>query len=183
METQRFASTVTTTDCLFYCRGVPPAGFFCERGKMSVVDFVCTAALILIGIPVVYFDLKCQSIPNVIPYSGIVLGIIALVFFRRPEFLNYTLAFISGFGLFYVFYLFGWVGGADVKLIGMIGLLMGPGFLVESLFYISVFGGLLALGVMGWRFFKKQKVREAKIPYGTAIVAGTYIVLFQCLKG
>jgi prepilin peptidase CpaA len=153
---------------------------------MPLSDLICTLVLIMAGIPVVYFDLKSHTIPNVISYAGIAVGLVVLLVFRRSEFMSFTLAFLLGFGVFFVFYLLGWVGGGDVKLMGMIGLLMGFDFLVSALVWISVAGGVIAIVCLILHAIREKGfsgIRTATIPYGTAIVSGSYYVLFQGLKG
>jgi len=148
---------------------------------MSEVDFVCMALLLLLGIPIVYCDLRHRIIPNILTYAGMLAGLAVLVVFRRPEFINYSLAFILGFGVFYILYMFGWIGGGDVKLMGMVGILMGFPFLVNALVYIALAGGLVGLAEIAVRAWRRQSLRGARIPYGTAIIAGCYYTAFQML--
>ncbi len=148
---------------------------------MSEVDFVCMALLLLLGIPIVYCDLRHRVIPNILTYAGMLAGLAVLVVFRRPEFINYSLAFILGFGVFYILYMFGWIGGGDVKLMGMVGILMGFPFLVNALVYIALAGGLVGLAEIAVRAWRRQSLRGARIPYGTAIIAGCYYTAFQML--
>jgi prepilin peptidase CpaA len=150
---------------------------------MPDADLIAPVFLILAGLPVVYFDLKEQVIPNVIPYTGIALGLLLLVLFRREHFLYYGVAFLLGFGIFYVFYLLGWIGGGDVKLMGMIGLLMGLRFLVQACVYIAVIGGVIGVAYLVVLLIQRRQIRAARIPYGTAIVGGTYVALFQNIVG
>ena len=148
---------------------------------MSEVDFVCMALLLLLGIPIVYCDLRHRIIPNILTYAGMLAGLAVLVVFRRPEFVNYSLAFILGFGVFYILYMFGWIGGGDVKLMGMVGILMGFPFLVNALVYIALAGGLVGLAEIAVRAWRRQSLRGARIPYGTAIIAGCYYAAYQAL--
>ncbi len=148
---------------------------------MSEVDFACMALLLLLGIPIVYCDLRHRVIPNILTYAGMLAGLAALVVFRRAEFVNYGLAFILGFGVFYILYMFGWIGGGDVKLMGMVGILMGLPFLVNALVYIALAGGLVGLVEIAVRIRRRQSLRGVRIPYGTAIIAGCYYAAYQAL--
>ena len=144
-------------------------------------NFLCALCLLAWGIPIVYFDIRENRIPNALTYSGIFLGLAVLVLFRRHALPDYGLAFLAGFGVFYVLFMFGWVGGGDAKLMGMIGLLMGMQFLANAMVYIALAGGLLAIGVMIALRAKGQPIRGARVPYGTAIIAGSYYAIFQSL--
>jgi prepilin peptidase CpaA len=142
-----------------------------------------TAVLLLWGIPVVYFDLTRHRIPNFLTYSGMFAGLAIFLLWRRDQLADYPVAFLIAFGLYYVCYMFGWIGGGDVKLMAMIGLLGGKSFLVETMLYSAVVGGLIALGVALALLFRSRSPRGAAIPYGTAIVAGVYLVVFASPAG
>ena len=142
-----------------------------------------TAVLLLWGIPIVYFDLTRHRIPNFLTYSGLLAGLLLFLLFRRDQLVNYPVAFLIGFGVYYLCYMFGWIGGGDVKLMAMVGLLGGKRFLVEVMLYSAVIGGLIALGVALYLLFRARSPRGANIPYGTAIVAGIYLVIFTSPVG
>lgn len=141
------------------------------------------AVLLLWGIPVVYFDLTRHRIPNLLTYSGMVAGLLIFLLFRRDQIANFPVAFLIGFGVYYLCYMFGWIGGGDVKLMAMVGLLGGTRFLAEVMLYSAVIGGLIALGVALVLLFRSRSPRGAQIPYGTAIVAGIYLVVFASPAG
>ncbi len=142
-----------------------------------------TAVLLLWGIPVVYFDLTRHRIPNFLTYSGMFAGLLIFLLFRRDQLLDFPVAFLIGFGVYYICYMFGWIGGGDVKLMAMVGLLGGKGFLAEVMLCSAVLGGLIALGVALVLLFRSRSPRGATIPYGTAIVAGIYLAIFAFPAG
>ncbi len=142
-----------------------------------------TAVLLLWGVPVVYFDLTRHRIPNFLTYSGILAGLLIFLLFRRDQLANFPVAFLIAFGVYYICYMFGWLGGGDVKLMSMVGLLGGKGFLVEVMLYSAIIGGLIALSVALFLLFTSRSPRGANIPYGTAIVAGIYLVIFTTPAG
>lgn len=149
----------------------------------GIDSILSTAILLLWGIPIVYFDLTRRRIPNFLTYSGILAGLAIFLLFRRDQVADYPVAFLVGFGVYYLCYMFGWIGGGDVKLMAMVGLLGGKRFLVETMLCSAVVGGLVALGVALWLLFRSQSPRGANIPYGTAIVAGIYLVVFASPSG
>ena len=142
-----------------------------------------TAVLLLWGVPIVYFDLTRHRIPNFLTYSGLLAGLLIFLLFRRDQLTDFPIAFLIAFGVYYVCYMFGWLGGGDVKLMSMVGLLGGKGFLVEVMLYSAVIGGLIALGVALALLFRSRSPRGANIPYGTAIVSGIYLVIFTAPAG
>ncbi len=145
------------------------------------IDILSLALVLILGIPVVYYDLRDKIIPNLITYSGMAVGFVILFLFRRSEIVSFALAFLLSFGVFYVLYMFGWIGGGDVKLIGMIAILMGAEFLISTLIYMAIAGGIIALIQIGIKIFRKEPLRGTYIPYGTAIMAGCYCSAFHWL--
>ena len=145
----------------------------------TFAEAVATIILICLCVPVVYFELRRNTIPNAITYPGILAGFLIAVLLRRHDLLNYFAAFLLAFGVFYVFHLLGWIGGGDVKLMAMIGLLMGMPFLLRALVYISLAGGIAAAAVAAYRLLRRMPLRGVTIPYGTAIVAGTYFCILE----
>ncbi len=148
------------------------------------LDAILAAAVLLLwGVPVVYFDLTRHRIPNFLTYSGMLAGLLIFLLFRRDQLTDFPVAFLIGFGVYYLCYMFGWIGGGDVKLMAMVGLLGGKRFLVEVMLYSAVVGGLIALGIALWLLIRSRSPRGATIPYGTAIVVRTYLVLFPSPAG
>ena len=145
----------------------------------TLIEMLCVLFLLASGVFVVYYDLRFNSIPNWITYAGILLGFVLVVFFRRGDLMNYVAAFLVGGGVFYAMFLCGWFGGGDVKLVAMIGLLMGSRFLLDAVVYMTVAGGLVACCYVVEHLLRRKPLRGAKIPYGTAIMAGTYYAIYQ----
>ena len=134
--------------------------------------------LLVVLIPSLYYDLVQSRIPNFLTLSGMVFGILAAFLLGSPgQIQGHLFGLVLGFGFFYILYLFGWVGGGDVKLMGAIGSLKGVVFLINVLIYTSILGGLIALLFLGKALFKKEKIRHLKVPYGTAICLGTFLSL------
>ena len=70
------------------------------------------------------------------------------------------MGFLAGLGLFRL----NAFGGGDVKLIASLGAVMGFADLIGVLFYIAIFGGVLALAA--------RIRREREIAYAPAIALG-----------
>ena len=95
----------------------------------------------------------------------------------------------AGFAVFLVFYLLGGMGGGDVKLMSGFGALLGAGRLLEAALWTAAVGGVLAVGVLGFRRLRKTlargKVAEVpaagaeadSIPYAPAITLGVWLSL------
>jgi len=122
------------------------------------------------------------------------------------QFSHSLLGFISGIAVFIVPFALGWMGAGDVKYFGVVGALLGVGWLPRVLFYSIVAAGVLAVAYIavgrfnsGW--FKSSWIdcklvllsfgrvlpdsiskRTAKgadsVPWGVAIGAGTLVAYY-----
>jgi prepilin peptidase CpaA len=109
-----------------------------------------------------------------------------------------------GFGFLFIFYVFGGVGGGDVKLMGAAGALMGVEMIKPALFYTAFIGAFIAVMMVIWRrdfwmriaqglrrlaFWRKQDNNQPvplpaiKVPYGIAIAIGCVLALLNSANG
>jgi len=140
--------------------------------------FLLDIVLFTILIPALYYDLIKKVIPNFLTIGGIVFGL-CMVFFlgELSQIQGHLFGLVLGFGFFYILYLFGWVGGGDVKLMGAIGVLKGVTFLVQVIIYTAVLGGIIGIICIIVNFIKKKTIKGTTVPYGTAICLGTFLNL------
>lgn len=151
----------------------------------------------------IYTDLSRKKVYNWTTIPAICLGL-ALHFSRDgwPGAGNSLLGFIAGFGLLFICYLAGGMGGGDVKLMGAIGALGGYPFVLWAAFYSALAGGLMAVIIMIWQGALREGLKQTgrlflrlvapvrektvtapredrEVPYGVAIVIGTFLVLMR----
>ena len=90
--------------------------------------------------------------------------------------LTFAAAAVGG-GFFLAQYLISggkWIGGGDIKLGFLMGLILGfPGIMV-ALFFSYVIGAAVSLGLVAAR----RKTMKSQIPFGTFLAIGTVIALF-----
>jgi prepilin peptidase CpaA len=72
----------------------------------------------------------------------------------------------------------GMMGGGDVKLAAALALWFSPAGTIKFLVLMSVAGGVLTLGILGWHHAQKREGRP-EIPYGVAIAFGALTILSQ----
>src|SRR3954465_15942116 len=77
-------------------------------------------------------------------------------------------------GAFYA----GMRGGGDVKLGACLALWFSPAGTIKFLVLMSLAGGLLTLGILGWHRAQRRDGRP-EIPYGVAIAFGALAILAQ----
>jgi prepilin peptidase CpaA len=148
----------------------------------------------------VYLELKERRIPNWLTLSGMALGLL-IGYLNGTAALWMSLGGLAiGFGFLFIFYVFGGVGGGDVKLMGAAGTLMGVKLIQPALVYTAFIGAFLAVILVVWRkdfwariargiqqlaFWRKDgKTQMAPstpvtVPYGLAIAIGCLLALFM----
>lgn len=142
--------------------------------------------ILLVGLmALTVYDLKWFLLPNRILYpSGVaafVMTTIAIINANSPAtaLLNAILAVAIGGGIFYVLFQVSkgkWIGGGDVKLGWLLGLVAGtPGRAVLFIFIGSILGSLVSVPLLAGGRMKRTSV----IPFGPFLIAGLIItVLF-----
>lgn len=153
------------------------------------------AALVCAGI----YDLRYYRLPNWLTLPGWVVGPALHFLLTGSDGLLAALAgLVLGLALGLPFWLCGWMGAGDIKLIALVGGFVGFPLIFPVLLAIALCGGVLALLALAWRghFFaalsrlgtslgftlsNRQLVyiepaageREVRMPYAIAIAAGT----------
>ncbi len=146
----------------------------------SAIYCILVSALIVIT----FIDLDFLIIPDRITLTGIPIGLIAGSFllpdpFLRASMLGYKSSiagFAVGGGLFYLVAVLsrGGMGGGDIKMMAMVGALMGWKSIFLITFLASFAGTIIGLLLM----ILKGKGRKSKIPFGPFLALGTVITIF-----
>jgi len=106
-------------------------------------------------------DIKSRRIPNYLTLGAALAGLAYQWVCHGPAglvdgFLGITL----GFGLLILPYIWGGMGAGDVKALAGLGAWLGPRLTLFFFCYMGIAGGLLALGVLGWRGLLGDRVRQ-----------------------
>jgi leader peptidase (prepilin peptidase)/N-methyltransferase len=156
-----------------------------DFGWHTLVYFIFSSSLIIIT----FIDLDFQIIPDRITLSGIPIGFLAGSFLLPDPFARSSLlgikgsliGMIAGFGVFYLVALIGSaifkkeaLGGGDVKMMAMVGALMGWKTVILTTFLGSLTGSILGILLI----VSKGKDRMTKLPFGPFLALGTVITLF-----
>ncbi len=165
-------------------------------GGLLLMALGTLAIILIVG---VYTELTAKRIPNPLTFLGMLAGLI-LAYFPGGLTIQASIGgLVIGFGILFFFYLFGGMGGGDVKLMGAVGALVGYPLILTVLFFTSIIGGFMAIMVLIWRGagahrMKRRAAAAAEaggevvagevtsqlqtIPYGVAIAIGTLLALF-----
>jgi prepilin peptidase CpaA len=169
----------------------------------TTLPLVYDIPLFVLLVIAVYTELAEKKIYNWVTVPAFCIGVILHGFLEGWQGVFFSLIGCAvGAGIFFVAYLLGGVGGGDVKLIGAIGALAGYLFVMRAIFYSALIGAVMAVVVMAKRgglkaglrriaqlcavFFNPSKrkavlsaAQPKEIPYGVAIVMGTFLVLLK----
>jgi prepilin signal peptidase PulO-like enzyme (type II secretory pathway) len=145
--------------------------------------YFITWLVVIIGlIALAVYDIKWMILPDKIvwPLTVIVLiSFIIQIFTGRPyaDIPQVALAGVIGGGIFWILFQISggkWIGGGDVKLGFLIGLiLVQPQLVILQLFIASLLGTLFALPFL----VSKKLKASSKIPFGPFLIASAIIVM------
>lgn len=97
-----------------------------------------------------FTELQSARIPNWVTLPALGFAFVVSFVGVGIPFGSSVLGFIAGFGFFFVFYMFGGMGGGDVKLMGAVGALLGFPDILNVLMYTALFGGAMAVVALIW---------------------------------
>lgn len=159
----------------------------------AVMILLTHATLFLLAISAAITDMRRNCIYNWQTYSAIGLGLSLNFLGGGWQGLAWSAGGLAaGFGLLFVFYLSGGFGAGDVKFLAAIGALEGVEFVLWTMAYTALIGGIMAFAVMIWKgvfldtvkrcFYllrhplrarkEFQKSPQIVLPYGLAISVG-----------
>jgi leader peptidase (prepilin peptidase)/N-methyltransferase len=143
----------------------------------SLIYFVFIAALLVIA----FIDLDHKIIPNVITLPGIPLGLLAALALPAVTFKDSILGLVVGGGSLLTI---AWtyhritrkegMGGGDIKLLAMIGTIVGWQGVLFTIFVSSAVGTLIGLAII----LVKGKNMKFAIPFGPFLSIGAITYIF-----
>lgn len=121
-------------------------------------------------------DLHTKLIPNKIIFPGMAIFLILRWFAHPLPYTDYLLGFLIGGGIFYLVAIIsrGGMGGGDIKLLAMIGLVLGWQHTLMTILLSSVIGVVIS-GIL--LLFGKIK-RKEPIPFGPYIALAAVVAYF-----
>ncbi|AOV07603.1 prepilin peptidase [Sporosarcina ureilytica] len=121
-------------------------------------------------------DIAYMLIPNKILFPFAIVLVILRIIVPLSPWWSSIVGAIVGFGVLFVIALLskGGMGGGDVKLFFVIGLVLGPIQTLLTLFLASLIGTFVGLIILK----KTRKGRKTPIPFGPSIAVAALIVYF-----
>ena len=139
--------------------------------------FLFAAALLVI----IFIDIHHQIIPDCISLPGIVIGFIGSFINPSVTWFQSALGILCGGGILFAL-AFGYqllakregMGGGDVKLLAMIGAILGIQSLLFVIFFSSLTGSIIGIGAMVYQ----KKGGQTRIPFGPFLSLAALVYLF-----
>jgi prepilin peptidase CpaA len=134
---------------------------------ISLLDLV-----LIFGVSVsIFFDIKERRIPNWISIPGILIGLVLNSFLGLAQLLQSCLGLAAGIGIMIVPFALGWLGAGDVKLFGLVGAVLGIGWIPRVFFYTGLISGALALLTVCTRGLDHGSFRQLWLDLKIAVIS------------
>ncbi|MCG9967226.1 prepilin peptidase [Pelotomaculum terephthalicicum JT] len=126
--------------------------------------------LFAVIVPATVFDLRYKIIPDELNLAGLVLGV-PLMFESKEALFSCVIGFLAGGALLFVIALVsrGGMGGGDIKLAAVLGLLLGWKQLLIALFLAFAAGSVAGMTML---MLKLARLKEP-IPFGPYLALGS----------
>lgn len=152
-------------------------------GALSIAIFVLWLAQLVVLVALAAYDLKWRLLPNKLVLALAVLAVaqavIVVATADRPlaSVISHLAGVVIGGGLFYLIFQFSrgkWIGGGDVKLGTVLGLITAsPSQAILLLFLASLIGTLVSLPLL----LIRKLGRKSAVPFGPFLILATILVV------
>lgn len=123
------------------------------------------------------YDVRWYLLPDVVTIPAIVIAL-ALNLMLGMDFLNLLLAAVVGGGFFLAQYVVSrgtWIGGGDIRLGALMGVMLGWPAVLYALFIAYIGGAIISIFLLAL----KKKGMKSEIPFGPFLCAATmYMLLY-----
>jgi leader peptidase (prepilin peptidase)/N-methyltransferase len=133
-------------------------------------EFIVGLLFASILIVIVMTDLRVRIIPDRVILFGVVAAVCLRLFIHALPLWDYAAAFFVGSGILLLIAMAskGGMGGGDIKLFSLIGLIVGIKLVLLTLFISSLLGTLYGILL----FFAGRLEKRHAVPFGPFIAAG-----------
>ncbi len=125
-----------------------------------VIYFICS----VLSICIIFSDVRTRTIPNYLVLGVLITSILNA---WMNGFLAQSLfSALAVFVIFFSLWLFGFIGGGDVKLVSVFVVGIAPQFTVLTVCMVGILGGLQ----LGVAYMLQQQPFSRGVPYGVPII-------------
>jgi len=139
--------------------------------------FLFYAVMMSFMIAIFFYDLMYQEIPDQFSLPAIIIGIGGGLYFGSPNWENMLIGGVL-LGLFFLLQFIvskgKWIGGGDIRLGILMGVLLGWDFGLLAL----ITGYLLGSAVAIWMLIAKRATRKTALALGPFLITGVVVAMF-----
>ncbi len=141
-------------------------------GPNLLIGLLFVSLLVIITVS----DLAYMIIPDPVLLVFLIIFVVLRVFFPLQPWWDPLVAAVLGFAILYLLAIIskGGMGGGDIKLFFVLGIILGTKATLMTLFLASFFGSLFGLV----KIIRKKHKRKQPIPFGPFISIGAIISYF-----
>lgn len=140
----------------------------------SIIYLTIISVLIVVGM----IDLSHKIIPDSLNVTLVLIGVV-LIFIDKSTFIDRTIGFGVGFGIFYsIAITTNAMGGGDIKLMAALGLIFGW----KAILFIALFSFLIGSSISLFLILTKKKNRKDEIPFGQFIALSAFLYIFYGIE-
>lgn len=119
---------------------------------VSNINLPINIILILLALTSFITDITKNKIYNIQTYPSMAIGMILGYTAGGGHGILMSFAgLLTGLALLFIIFLAGGIGAGDVKLLGAIGALKGTVFVLWTMFYTGLIGGIMAFALLIWK--------------------------------
>lgn len=136
--------------------------------------YIIESALLM---TIFFYDLKFKVIPDRLSLPAIILAIAGGLILQTVAPLSMIIGGIAIGGFFFLQFMLSkgkWVGGGDIRLGLLMGVLLGWQFGLFALISAYIIGSLVSIALL----IQKKVSRKTAIPFGPFLVTGIYVAIF-----
>ncbi len=112
------------------------------------LEHIRIAAVLVVAMVAVAFDVRTRRIPNLLTFGGAILALlVAMVSGGLVATMTAVFAWVLGVALFLPFFALGGMGAGDVKLLAALAAWLGPVDAVYMAIFTAMAGGVIGLAV------------------------------------
>lgn len=151
-----------------------------SAGGLATAELAVWLFELILLVALIVYDLRWMLLPNRLMVPLVALAVLQLILFLASGlppavwFVGPLSGALSAAGAFYLIFWLSkgaWMGGGDVKLVFIMGLILGFKLTVLALFLAFLLGAVISLVLLGI----KLRTRKDLIPFGPFLIVGLII--------